>query len=318
MKIYMIINGCSNDCKKQMRMQQAFARKAHLDLEKAHTIIICDREMDGDGKLKLAEMAPTKSVLFVVLKFYNPEIILDDLSRRVERDSLCIFGSGFSGQELSVRLGARMGGSSLIDVLSMEKQEDKYVAEKMVYSNHMKATYMLKNSPFCISICKSQEESRESYEQDHEVEECCVWNDSFEVKEPVKEYVEEKSSLEDCQFVVVVGRGAGNKEKTRQLQQLSEEMGAEFGISRPAAMNAWAPMDRLVGVSGVMIKPQICIAAGISGSPAFYAGIDKSRFIIAVNTDERAPLMKKSDIAVVGDCREILSELARCISKKTE
>ena len=80
-------------------------------------------------------------------------------------------------------------------------------------------------------------------------------------------------------------------------------------VSRPAAMNAWKPMNRLIGVSGAMVGPEVCITAGVSGAAAFYAGIEKSKFIVAINTDEKAPIMKMADVAIVDDFLPIMEEL---------
>ena len=74
-------------------------------------------------------------------------------------------------------------------------------------------------------------------------------------------------------------------------------------------MNAWAPMNRLIGVSGAMLQPDICITAGVSGAAAFYAGIEKSKFIVAINTDGQAPIMKKADVAVADDFVPVIKAL---------
>ena len=99
------------------------------------------------------------------------------------------------------------------------------------------------------------------------------------------------------------------------MEKIAKKIGADFGVSRPVAMSAWAPMDRLVGVSGALTKPKICIAVGSSGAPAFYTGIEKSDFIVAVNTDEKAELLKKADVSIQGDCMEVMRELERMMEK---
>jgi electron transfer flavoprotein alpha subunit len=58
-----------------------------------------------------------------------------------------------------------------------------------------------------------------------------------------------------------------------------------------------------------MAKPDLCMALAVSGSAAFYAGIERSGFIVAVNTDEDAAIMKMADVAVLGDYRTILEAL---------
>ena len=79
-------------------------------------------------------------------------------------------------------------------------------------------------------------------------------------------------------------------------------------------MNAWMERDKLTGVSGAMIHPELCIVCGGSGSPAFYEGIRRSKTIIAVNTDERAPIMKKADACVCADWREVMEALAEIVT----
>jgi electron transfer flavoprotein alpha subunit len=91
-------------------------------------------------------------------------------------------------------------------------------------------------------------------------------------------------------------------------------MGAAFGVSRPVAMNAWAPLDRLVGVSGMRAAPGLCIVVGASGAPAFYWGIEKAAFIAAIDTDEHAPIVRNADVAILDDGVAVIEELAQIIA----
>ena len=91
-------------------------------------------------------------------------------------------------------------------------------------------------------------------------------------------------------------------------------MGAAFGVTRPVAMNAWAPMDRLIGVSGTRAAPELCIVAGASGAPAFYWGIEKAAFIVAIDVDEQAPIVNNADAAVIDDGLAVIEELAEIIA----
>ena len=102
-----------------------------------------------------------------------------------------------------------------------------------------------------------------------------------------------------------------NKADAQYLKQIADTIGANFGVSRPVAMSAWAPLHRLVGVSGSMTKADVCIVAGASGAAAFYAGIEKSKFIVAINTDIRAPINKTSDVTIIDDYKAVLAELVK-------
>jgi electron transfer flavoprotein alpha subunit len=79
------------------------------------------------------------------------------------------------------------------------------------------------------------------------------------------------------------------------------------------ALSAWAPLNRLVGVSGAITKPEVCIAAAVSGAPAFYAGITHSKKIIALNSDDQAPITKAADVVIVDDYKTIIDALVKVI-----
>ena len=123
------------------------------------------------------------------------------------------------------------------------------------------------------------------------------------------------SALEDADFVVVGGLGVQNHENADMVKELALSIGAEYAATRASVMNALFPLDRMIGVSGAMIHPKLIILLGVSGASAFYAGIEKSRYIIAINTDKDAPIMKKADLAVTGDACKIFNVLAERIER---
>ena len=78
-------------------------------------------------------------------------------------------------------------------------------------------------------------------------------------------------------------------------------------------MNGWAPMDRLMGVSGTRAAPAVCIVAGASGAPALHWGIEKAGFIVAINPDEQAPIIRNADAALLDDGVATIEELAHIV-----
>ena len=124
---------------------------------------------------------------------------------------------------------------------------------------------------------------------------------------------EQANHLEAARLLIVGGRGLESKENVKGLKALADAVGAEFGISRPVALNAWGPMHWLVGVSGAIAKPEICIAAGVSGAAAFYAGIEKSNIIIAINSDPHARIIKAADVVIIDDYKAVMDELMKIV-----
>lgn len=315
MRYHVIINALYDGYEKQIRELNGFIKNSNMQFTQGNTIIICDGKQDGDGKQQLAEMAPTKSVIFVYIKKYDPEILLDYFEKSIDLEDLYLFGSTYSAEELSIRLGKRMDGSSVMGCMNIRQSENGIEAEKMVYSNHMRGQFLLQKAPYCIAIAKGQAEAVNDGKERCIAEETDLRNETGKQNIFIEKFEQDEagSGLENADFVIAAGRGIRKRETAAEMEMIAGQIGAAFGASRPVVMNAWAPMQKLIGVSGAMLKPKICITFGVSGAPAFYAGIEKSEFIVAVNTDEKAAIVKKADAVVIGDCMEVLQELEKQI-----
>ena len=123
--------------------------------------------------------------------------------------------------------------------------------------------------------------------------------------------------VSEAEVVLAGGNGLGKKEYFERLEDLAEMIGAAVGGSRPAVDNQWIPFERQIGQSGKTVAPRIYIACGISGSSYHVLGMKEARFIIAINNDHRAPILKMADAGVVGDVNEIIPEMIRILGQKS-
>lgn len=120
----------------------------------------------------------------------------------------------------------------------------------------------------------------------------------------------QRVNLSAAKKVVGVGRGIGSPENLAVAEELARAIGAELACTRPIAEEEqWLPKERYIGVSGIMIKPALYIALGISGQIQHTVGINESGTIISVNKDKNAPIFKQSDYGIVGDVAEVLPKL---------
>lgn len=137
-------------------------------------------------------------------------------------------------------------------------------------------------------------------------------------KTQVKGFVEEvasgKINLNDAEIVVAGGRGVGGADKFGIIEDLARALGAAVGASRAVTDAGWRPVNEQIGQTGVTIKPKLYIAAGISGAVQHWVGMKEAGYIVAINTDPEAPIMKAADLAIVGDLFKVIPEMIKEIN----
>jgi electron transfer flavoprotein alpha subunit len=114
--------------------------------------------------------------------------------------------------------------------------------------------------------------------------------------------------LEHSRAVVDCGKGVATLDDLERARKLAALLGGQTACSRPLASERdWFP-DWL-GLSGMRIRPELCLTVGISGSVQHLIGIRDARVIAAVNSDEDAAIFSQADLGVVADLREFLPAL---------
>jgi len=115
--------------------------------------------------------------------------------------------------------------------------------------------------------------------------------------------------LGKAEVIVSAGRGVGKPENVAMIEALAKALGGEYGASRPVVDAGWAPHDRQVGTTGQVVSPKLYVACGISGAIQHLAGMKKSEFVLAINTDKDAPIGEISDVLVVADIKQFAPAL---------
>jgi electron transfer flavoprotein alpha subunit len=107
--------------------------------------------------------------------------------------------------------------------------------------------------------------------------------------------------LTEAELVVSAGRGLKGPENWGMVLDLAKTLGAATACSRPVADIGWRPHHEHVGQTGYVVRPNLYIAAGISGAIQHLAGVNGSKTIVVINTDPEAPFFKAADYGVIGD-----------------
>jgi len=134
----------------------------------------------------------------------------------------------------------------------------------------------------------------------------------------VLERVAEKKkgvSLTEATVVVAGGRGMGSPEAFARVDELANALGAAVGATRAVVDAGWRPYGEQVGQTGKTVQPSAYIALAVSGAVQHQAGMNKSKYIVAVNKDAEAPIFKIADYGIVGDVHQVLPALIDAAKK---
>ena len=112
--------------------------------------------------------------------------------------------------------------------------------------------------------------------------------------------------LSKAEIIVSAGRGIGKPENLVMIENLAKALKGEYGASRPVVDAEWADQSRQVGTTGQTVSPKLYVACGISGAIQHLAGMKKSEFVLAINTDKDAPIGEIADVLAVADLKQLV------------
>ena len=118
-----------------------------------------------------------------------------------------------------------------------------------------------------------------------------------------------EKGIEEAEVIVAAGRGVKKPEDLAMLKELAELLNGQLACTRALIENGWMDGRSQIGLSGRTVKPKLIITCGVSGAIQFAAGMNGAEKIIAVNTDEKAPVFNIAHIGIVGDLYDIVPEL---------
>jgi electron transfer flavoprotein alpha subunit len=229
-----------------------------------------------------------------------------------EQPDLILFPSTFPARDVMARLAGTLDRGIIANASTVEYDGDQLVAT-VGYGAESEAKVTLDGEKPHLVQVRRKAYAAEQVGGSAEVNQVDAVSGTSGNRVQVLETQQEAPegiSLDDASIIVSGGRGLGQPDNFKLIEELAAELGAAVGASRAIVDAGWVPYSYQVGQTGKTVKPAVYIAAGISGAIQHVAGMGNSQAIIAINSDPEAPIFELADLGIVGDALTILPKLA--------
>ncbi len=247
--------------------------------------------------------------------------ILKELIEETKTETVLI-GSDKNGKELASRLAGVLDAGCVIDATNVSVKDDKITTERVVYSGNAVSVDQFNSTPAIITVPSKVFDANEpdSSRKGEIINKKIAPETAQSTITNVSETKSDGVSVEDAEIIVSCGRGFKNKDDLKYAMELADVLkGKTVGCSRPIAADLkWLPEEHWIGLSGHKVKPQLYIAAGISGQIQHIAGMRDSGVVVAVNKDPEALIFNSADYGIVGDLYNVLPKLTNAIKEKMQ
>ncbi|MBV7275691.1 electron transfer flavoprotein subunit alpha/FixB family protein [Clostridium sp. PL3] len=247
--------------------------------------------------------------------------VICDLAKEVKPEAILV-GATFMGRDLAPRVAARLSTGLTADCTSLDidPENKNLLMTRPAFGGNLMATIVCGDHRPQMStvrpgvfekLAKDAARTGEIQKIAANLSEADIRTKTLDVVKACKDCMD----IGEAKVIVSGGRGLGSKEGFEVLKELADILDGTVAGSRAAIDNGWLDKAYQVGQTGKTVRPNLYIACGISGAIQHLAGMQDSDYIIAVNKDADASIMKVADLALVGDYKKLVPELVAQIKE---
>jgi electron transfer flavoprotein alpha subunit len=249
--------------------------------------------------------APAAAAVAALIEQHRPDVIL--------------FGQAYTDRDVAGRLSARLSRSLISNAVDVSEGEGGLTVTNEIFGGtQLVTTKFTGEAPYLVVVRPKSFPAEPAGDSAPEVVTVDLADAGRSAGRIVESHAEEREGpqLEDAAVVVTGGRGLGSAEGYQLIEDLAKVLGAASGATRAIVDSGWVPYAKQVGQTGKTVKPDVYIAAGVSGAMQHLVGMKDSKLIVAINKDPEAPIFGVADLGVVGDVHKVVPKLIEALGQR--
>ncbi|PSR21201.1 MAG: electron transfer flavoprotein subunit alpha/FixB family protein [Sulfobacillus acidophilus] len=283
--------------------QELLTRARDLATARSRSVAVLAFGKDAEAAVKTADADEAVVVVDQAVEEYNPGVYEATLvTWLTENPALLILLSNTTmGMDLGAALAARLQIAMIAYCTDLRIEGSSELATCQIYGGKLAAEVELPDRAVVTVIPGSWAASgRSGIPMVHRFN---AQPSPISVVKVIEPDASGDVDITRADILVSVGRGIQDPDNLELADELAQAIGGVVSCSRPVVDAGWLPRSRQVGKSGQTVKPKLYLALGISGAPEHLQGMKDAELIVAVNSDENAPIF---DVAHYGATADIL------------
>ena len=246
-----------------------------------------------------------------------PQPRVDVLERAISAGGFdtVLFANSVLAADVAAGLAARLGAGLNWDLTDLAREDGRLVGKRPALEDSVYVDVSWTYEPR-LALFRSGSFDPAETGGDAEVEDVAVELQDFSTQARMVEQAHEEASgpsIEDAEVIVAGGRGLGQPESFKLVEDLAAALGGAVAATRAVVDAGWYPYASQVGQTGRSVSPKLYVACGVSGAIQHKVGMQSSGTIVAINKDANAPIFEFCDLGVVGDLHQIVPKLTELV-----